>query len=124
MLLMLIGMLKTDQLEYGFNVDKEKAALMGVATAQVAQLMHIALSGQEVSTLNQEKENDQVGISLQLAEHERSSLEDLKKINVLSQHGQMITVGDIVNVDEEVRGKSIYRKNQKRVIYVYCGYCG
>ncbi len=113
-----------DQLEYGFNVDKEKAALMGVATAQVAQLMHIALSGQEVSTLNQEKENDQVGISLQLAEHERSSLEDLKKINVLSQHGQMIPVGDIVNVDEEVRGKSIYRKNQKRVIYVTADIAG
>jgi multidrug efflux pump subunit AcrB len=117
-------LVEDDQFEYKFNVDKEKAALSGVSTAQVAQTMRLALSGLEVSQFYQEKEHDQIGISLQLAEKERSNLDDLKKINVLSQNGQMIPLGDIVNIDRRIKDKSIYRKNQKRVIYVTADVAG
>jgi multidrug efflux pump subunit AcrB len=117
-------LVEDDQFEYKFNVDKEKAALLGVSTAKVVQTIHLALSGSEVSQFYQEKEQDQIGISLQLAEKERSNLNDLKKINVLSQNGQMIPIGDIINIDKRIKDKSIYRKNQKRVIYVTADIAG
>lgn len=116
--------LEDDQIEYNFKVDKVKAALSGVSTSQVTQTLNIALNGQEVSQLYQEKEQDQVGISLRLDEKERSSINDLKKIYVLSQNGQMVSIGDITDIEEKIRDKSIYRKNQKRVIYVTADIAG
>ncbi len=117
-------LMEDDQTEYKFDVDKEKAALNGIATSQVVQTMNFALSGMEVSQLYQEKEQDQIDISLQLPENERSSLDDLKKINILSQNGQMIPIGDIINIRKSLKDKSIYRKNQKRVIYVTADVAG
>lgn len=117
-------LVEDDQVEYKFNVDKEKAALSGVSSAQVAQTMRLALSGAEVTQLYQQKEHEQIGILLQLAENERSNLDDLRKINVLSRNGEMIPLGDIIDIQKRVADKSIYRKNQKRVIYVTADIAG
>jgi multidrug efflux pump subunit AcrB len=103
-----------DQVEYKFNVDKERASLSGVSTAQVAQTMHLALSGYEVTQLYQEKEHDQIGISLQLAEKESSHLNDLKKINILSQHAEMIPLGDIVKIEETIKEKKYLSQKSKK----------
>ena len=116
--------LEDDQTEYNFKVDKLKSSLKGVSTSQVTQSLNMALRGQEVSQLYQEREQDQVGISLRLEEEERSNLNDLRNLHVLSQNGQMVAVGDIVDVEEQIKEKSIYRKNQKRVIYVTADIAG
>uniref|UniRef100_UPI003216BEDB efflux RND transporter permease subunit n=1 Tax=uncultured Draconibacterium sp. TaxID=1573823 RepID=UPI003216BEDB len=113
-----------DQTEYKFNVMKEKAALLGVSTQQVVHSVQLALGGQEVTQLYAEKEHDQVGISLRFAEEERSSLEDLKKINILSMTGQKVALGDVIEIEETTQDKSIYRKNQKRVVYVTADIAG
>ncbi len=112
------------QTEYRFDVDKEKAMLSGVSTSQVVHSLNIALRGHEVSQLYQEREYDQVGIQLRMDEKDRSSLRDLGKVNILSQAGQLISLGDIVDVKEKIKEKSIYRKNQKRVVYVTADVAG
>jgi multidrug efflux pump subunit AcrB len=117
-------LVEDDQTEFQFNVNKEKAMLAGVTTKQVVHTLNMALRGHEVSQLYQEKEQDQVGINLRLQEEERSSLNDLKKINILTQSGQLIPLGDIVEIQEKVKDKSIYRKNQKRVVYVTADVAG
>lgn len=113
-----------DQTEFQFNVDKEKAMLAGVSTQQVVATLNMALQGNEVSQLYQEHEHEQVGIDLRLQEKDRSSLADLKKINILTQTGQLIPLGDIVDIQERIKEKSIYRKNQKRVVYVTADIAG
>jgi multidrug efflux pump subunit AcrB len=117
-------MVEDPQTEYQFNVDKEKAMLAGVSTNQVVHSLNIALRGHEVSQLYQEREYDQVGIQLRLDEKDRSGLNDLEKINILTQSGQLISLGDIVDVNEKIKDKSIYRKNQKRVVYVTADVAG
>jgi multidrug efflux pump subunit AcrB len=117
-------LVEDDQTEFQFNVNKEKAMLAGVTTKQVVHTLNMALRGHEVSQLYQEKEQDQVGINLRLQEEERSSLNDLKKINILTQSGQLIPLGDIVEIKEKIKDKSIYRKNQKRVVYVTADVAG
>ncbi|WP_320112899.1 efflux RND transporter permease subunit [Draconibacterium orientale] len=113
-----------DQVEYKFNVLKEKAALAGVSTQQVVNSVAMALGGQEVAQLYAEKEHEQVGIALRFSEDERSSIEDLKKINIMSMTGQKVALGDVVEIKEEIQDKSIYRKNQKRVVYVTADIAG
>ncbi len=116
--------MEDDQPEYQFDVLKEKAALMGLSSQQVTQTLQMALGGQEVAQLYKENEQEQVGISLRLDEKERSGLNDLKSINILSQTGQMVALGDVVDIHEKLQDKSIYRKNQKRVVYVLADIAG
>tara|TARA_R110001583_G_scaffold62663_1_gene184038 strand:+ start:4666 stop:7860 length:3195 start_codon:yes stop_codon:yes gene_type:complete len=117
-------LIEDDQKEYQFDVNKEKAMLAGVSTQQVVQTIAMTLNGQDVSQFYQENEHNQIGINLRLKEEERSSLNDLKKVNILTQTGEMLAIGDIVEINEITKEKSIYRKNQKRVVYVTADVAG
>tara|TARA_R110001592_G_scaffold99005_5_gene282236 strand:- start:6984 stop:10163 length:3180 start_codon:yes stop_codon:yes gene_type:complete len=117
-------MTEDDQVEYNFNVDKEKAMLAGVSVQKVNSVLNTALAGKTVSFLRNENEVNATPITLRLNEEERSSLAELKKITVLSQSGKMVALGDIVTVEEKLKDKSIFRKNQKRVVYVTADIAG
>ena len=43
---------------------------------------------------------------------------DLKNIKIMSKSGNLVPVSELVHVKEKIKSKSIYRKNQKRVVYV------
>ncbi|WP_159022921.1 efflux RND transporter permease subunit [Formosa sp. L2A11] len=111
-------MVEADQVEYEFNVNKEKAMLYGVAPQQIVYTLNMALSNRAITTLYDENASKQVGIVLALDEKEKSTLSDISQLKVKSNQGQMITIGDLVDITPSTKAKSIYRKNQKRVVYV------
>lgn len=115
---------EADQKEYAFIIDKEKAMLYGVAPKQIAYTMNMALSNRAITNLYDEKASEQVGIVLTLAEKEKSTINDISQLKIKSQQGTMIPVGDLVDIQEQVKEKSIYRKNQKRVVYVKADMAG
>jgi len=117
-------MTEDEQMEYNFTIDKEKAMLAGISPKTAVEVLSTALGGKTVSFLHNETEVKATPITLRLKEADRSSLEDLKKIKMLSQSGMMVALGDIVKIEEKVRDKSIFRKNQKRVIYVTADIAG
>ncbi|MHB0754110.1 efflux RND transporter permease subunit [Polaribacter sp. M15] len=111
-------MVEDNQTEFEFVVDKQKAMLYGVAPKQVTHTMYLALSNQEITTLYNENAANQIGLVLALDEKEKSSVQDILQLKIKSQQGTMISLGDVVDVTEKTSAKSIYRKNQKRVVYV------
>jgi multidrug efflux pump subunit AcrB len=113
-----------DQPKYEFVVDKEKAALNGVSTEQVAATLRIALDGMNVGLIHQPGEKEDVPITLQLPRAERSSVEDLKQIKVKGASGNMVSLGELVHVDEQIADKSIYHKNLMPVVYVTADVAG
>jgi rhodanese-related sulfurtransferase len=113
-----------DQPEYRFVVDKEKAALNGVAAEQIAATLRVALDGAQVGLAHQPSEKEDVGIVLRLARAERSSVEDLKRIRVAGQGGNLVPLGELVRVEQTVAGKSIYHKNLMPVVYVTADVAG
>ncbi|SFT00300.1 Multidrug efflux pump subunit AcrB [Zhouia amylolytica] len=117
-------MVEADQTEYQFIVDKEKAMLYGVAPQQVVHTMNIALSENPVTTLYDENAVNQVGLILALDEKEKSSLTEISQLKVASNQGNMIPISDLVSIEETTAAKSIYRKNQKRVVYVLADMAG
>ncbi|UMB61503.1 efflux RND transporter permease subunit [Lutibacter sp. A80] len=117
-------MIEANQTEFNFVIDKEKAMLNGVAPQQIVATLKMALSEQPISTLYKETANEQVGLVLALDEKEKSSINDIKQLKVISQMGVAIPVGDLIKVEEKIREKSIYRKNQKRVVYVIADMAG
>jgi multidrug efflux pump subunit AcrB len=117
-------MMEDDQEEYTFDVDKEKAILAGVSTQQIVHALNMNLRGAKVSNLYAENDHSQVGITLRMDQKNRTNIDDLKKINLMSSHGNMIAVGDMVNISKKIKEKSIYRKNQKEVVYVTADIAG
>ena len=113
-----------DQPQYNFEVDKEKAMQYGVAPAQVVGVINAALSGATIGTLHTPETFSQVNIKLQLNDRDKSSINDLKNLTVINQQGMPVSVGDLVHVSQRIKEKSIYRKNQKRVVYVTADMAG
>ncbi|WP_321517097.1 efflux RND transporter permease subunit [uncultured Bacteroides sp.] len=111
-------MVESDQKEYVFDVDKEKAMLRGVAPAQVVAAVQSAIAGETAGMAHQESSSVSVPINLQLSDADKNSINDLRNITVVNQRGESIPVGDLVQISGKVKEKSIYRKNQKQVVYV------
>jgi len=109
---------EADQVKYRFAVDKEKAALNGVLTEQVAATLRMALSGTEAGLLHQPQEKEDVAIQLRLPRGERSRVEDLKQIKVMGRGGNLVPLAELVRVEEQIADKSIYHKNLMPVVYV------
>ena len=117
-------MVEDDQTEYQFEINKEKAMLYGVAPQQIAYTMNMALSNRAVTTLYDEDASNQVGLVLALDEKEKSTLTDISQLKVKSKQGNMVPIADLITIHETISAKSIYRKNQKRVVYVLADMAG
>ncbi|PWI31596.1 multidrug transporter AcrB [Flavobacteriaceae bacterium LYZ1037] len=117
-------MVEDDQTEYQFEINKEKAMLYGVAPQQIAYTMNMALSNRAITTLYDENASSQVGLVLALDEKEKSTISDISQLKVTSKQGNMVPIADLVTISETTSAKSIYRKNQKRVVYVLADMAG
>ncbi|WP_055443277.1 efflux RND transporter permease subunit [Lacinutrix himadriensis] len=117
-------MVEADQTEYQFDINKEKAMLYGVAPQQIAYTMNMALSNRAITTLYDENAVNQVGLVLALDEKEKSTISDISQLKVKSKQGNMVPIADLVTITETTAAKSIYRKNQKRVVYVMADMAG
>ena len=113
-----------DQPEYRFIIQKEKAALNGISAEQVSQTLRLALHGMEVGLLHQPKEKEDVSIQLRLPREARSSVNDLKSIRIMGRQGNLVPLGEIVQVVEVLAEKSIYHKNLMPVVYVTADVAG
>ncbi|MGB0891470.1 MAG: efflux RND transporter permease subunit, partial [Flavobacteriaceae bacterium] len=117
-------MVEDNQTEYEFIINKEKAMLYGITPQQIVYTMNMALSNNSISNLFDETSSNQVGITLALDEKEKSSIQDISQLKLKSNQGTMVSVSDLVEIKEKTSPKSIYRKNQKRVVYVMADMAG
>ena len=117
-------MVEEDQVEYDFIIDKEKAMLYGLAPQQIAFTLNMALADKPTTAMYNENSSEQVGLVLALAEKEKSSISDISQLKIKSTQGEMVTIGDFVDIQQHSKAKSIYRKNQKRVVYVMADMAG
>jgi len=106
------------QPQYRFVVDKEKAALSGVAPDQIAATLRLALSGAVVGLAHQPREKEDVQISLELPRDQKTTLTDLGDIRLASASGALVPLGELTRIDKDTIEKTIYHKNLKRVVYV------
>ncbi|WP_250432510.1 efflux RND transporter permease subunit [Hanstruepera flava] len=117
-------MVEADQKEYTFVIDKEKAMLYGIAPQQIAYTMNMALSNRAITNLYDEDAVNQIGVVLTLDEKEKSTIQDISQLKIKSKQGNMMPIADLVEIKETTSAKSIYRKNQKRVVYVMADMAG
>ena len=117
-------MVEDNQTEYRLEVDKEKAMLNGIAPQQVVGNLTYLLKEYPVSNLYDENSNDNVGIVLALDDKDKTSLKDIQNLKIKGSQGNMVAVSDLVKVVKDTLQKTIYRKDQKRVVYVTADMAG
>jgi len=117
-------MVEDAQTEYRLEVDKEKAMLNGIAPQQVVGNLTYLLREMPVSNLYDERSNNPVGIVLALDDQDKTSLQDIQNLKIKGSQGNVVPVSDLVKVTESNLQNTIYRKDQKRVVYVTADMAG
>ena len=108
---------EADQAKVTFAVDREKAALSGIAVEDVARTLQIALGGQNAGILHLPREKEPVFIKLRLPSGNRSSVTDLAAVTVPGPRGS-VPLSQLVRPVTGTEEKTLYRKNLKNVVYV------
>lgn len=107
--------------EISLAIDRERALIEGVSTAQIGMAIRTALFGREVSKIKQGE--DEYKIQLRNLELQRKSLSDLLNMKIVfrdfSQGIKSIPISSLVKIDYTSTYGSIKRKNVKRVITLY-----
>ncbi|XGV97948.1 MAG: efflux RND transporter permease subunit [Leptolyngbya sp. BL-A-14] len=106
------------QTDYRLVIDREKAALNGISPTQISDVLQMALSGQNVGLLHDEKAREDVAINLRFSQSSRTSLDDLKALNLKEANGNLVPLSALVKTETTTADTSIYHKNLQPVVYV------
>jgi len=110
--------------EYVFVADRTKAALNGVAVAEIAETLRAALAGTSAGTLHAPHERNPLAIELRLPRAGRAHPDELSRIRLPGTGGTMVPLAELGDWEQTTVGQSIQHKNLRRVVYVYAGTAG
>ncbi len=99
-----------------FLVDRDRAALAGVAPAEVVDAAAAFYGGRSVGTLRAPDAAEPVPVSVRLAEADRAELSALSALRMGSGVGTPLS--ELVRVDTTSAPPEIHHKNLRRVVYV------
>ncbi|HYH16200.1 MAG TPA: efflux RND transporter permease subunit [Flavisolibacter sp.] len=108
--------------EISLTVDRERALIEGVSSAQVGMAIRTALFGREISKIKEGE--DEYKIQLRNTEMQRKSLSDLLNMNIsfrdMATGGRVksVPISSLVKVDYTSTYGSVKRKDQKRTISI------
>jgi len=102
--------LKFNKPELMVTIDREKAAALGVQTADVAQTLQLAFGAPRLGYFPMN--NKQYQIIGQFERAGRNSPSDLTGIYVRNKTGNMIRLGDVVQVEEQSNPPQLYHYNR------------
>ncbi|GAC1586535.1 MAG: efflux RND transporter permease subunit [Ginsengibacter sp.] len=109
--------------EITLSIDRERALIQGVSTAQIGQQLRTALFGREVSKIKEGM--DEYKIQLRNSDLQRKSLADLLNMKIVFRDQaaggavKQIPISELATVDYTSTFGSIKRKNVKRVITLF-----
>ncbi len=109
---------EADQTRYRFIVDKERAAMAGVASDQVTQTLAVALGGMDAGLVHLNDVTEPVPITVRLPIEDRSDTRSLQGLFVGSKSGGLVPLADLVKVEASPLPKSRHRRNLKPLVYV------
>lgn len=108
--------------EYQFSLDRERAARLGLAVAQVSSTIQTATQGTVVSRYRDG--SDEVNIRVILAKQYRDTLEEIRKTPLMSAAGKMIYLEQIADWKRGEGPIQITRENQMRKISITANIAG
>jgi multidrug efflux pump len=111
--------LKFNKPELRINVDRIKAAELGVSVDDIASTLNLALSNRRLGYFT--KEGKQYQVLGQVVRSDRDDPSDLKSIYVRNDKGEMISLDNLVTMNEATSPSNIYHFNRFKSATVSSG---
>jgi multidrug efflux pump len=102
--------LKFTKPETRVEIDRDKAAILGVSTRDIGQTLQYALSGQRLGYFYMN--GKQYQILAEINRQQRNTPLDLKSIYIKNGEGNMIQLDNLVELSESVAPPQLYRYNR------------
>lgn len=124
---------EADHQRLRFITDKQKAALSGIATADINQVVAMANTGLDAGVLQLQQEAKPLPLQLRLAPEQRSSIHDLQRLQVRGMPGiakqsshsglevapqPQVAIGELGHFEYLPADQSRHRKDLRPVVYV------
>jgi multidrug efflux pump len=101
---------KVNRPEIGITIDRQRAAQSGISTQEIGRTLQLALSGRRYGYfIFNDRQYEVIG---QLDRKERSAPADLRSLFLKSSSGEMVSLDNLVKMNESVSPPAIYRYNQ------------
>lgn len=100
------------------EIDRNKAALLGISPEAVARTVRVALAGAEVGRVQEESAREVVPLVLRLTRTQRSDLDGLLGLSLHAADGRLVPLRELVAVRTTTRERFLYHKNLQPVSYV------
>jgi multidrug efflux pump len=104
--------LKLNKPQLTVDVDRDKAAAMGVDVDQVGRALETLLGGRQVTRFK--RNGEQYDVLVQLPEIDRTNPNDLNRLYVRSADGTMVGLANVISMKEGVAPKELNHFNQLR----------
>ena len=111
--------LKFNKPELEIEINRDKARVLGVAIADVAQTIQLALSGQRFGYFI--KGDKQYQVLGQVSRENRDEPSDIKALYVRNSNGEMIQLDNIITVTERSSPPQLYHYNRYQSATVSAG---
>ena len=108
--------LKLNKPELSVEVDRDKAADLGVQVENIGRTLETMLGGRQVTRYKQEGE--QYDVIVQVAPQERDNPRDISNINVRGRGDAMIPLSNLLKVTEQVSPRELNHFGQRRAVTI------
>ncbi|MFW5427279.1 MAG: efflux RND transporter permease subunit [Methylophagaceae bacterium] len=106
------------------KIDQQKAALLGLSQSQVVAAVRMALAGEDVGYLHDSAVKYAVPLRLEFPVSEQRDLSAVLKLRLRNTSGNLIAIGDVVEVVDSQREQTIYHKDLLPVVFVTADMAG
>lgn len=97
--------------------DREKAAQLGVSVAEIGHVISVLIGGSDIGKFTED--GRRIDVRMRLEDEYRLTPEDILKLSVRNNRGELVELSRLVRVEEKTTLVSITRQQRERAINVY-----
>lgn len=107
---------KVNRPEISINIDRQKAAQLGISTEEIGRTLQLALSGRRYGYfIFNDRQYEVIG---QLDREQRATPENLRSLFLRAGNGEMVSLDNVVKLQDGISPPAIYRYNQSYAVTI------
>jgi HAE1 family hydrophobic/amphiphilic exporter-1 len=103
--------------EIHISPNRRKADERGVSVAAIGSTINALIGGERISKYT--KDGRRYDVRIRLIPSQRDAIEDIKKLWVWNNRGELVQMKDVVDITENPKPLTITRRNRERAITVF-----
>jgi HAE1 family hydrophobic/amphiphilic exporter-1 len=109
--------LKLDKPELRVNIDRARAADLGVDSSNISDALRLMVGGDDqVSRFHDPAVNEDYDVQLRLTDQDRSDTGTISRLTVPSSRGNLVRLSNLVNIKEETSPSRVDRLDRQRIV--------